>query len=226
MSKHNNLFLCALLLSLTALLSACGDDDYYFPSVKLEFFTGYSGSDGSLVSILTDEGDAYSVASSSSNTTVKADSIVRFVGYYEVLNDDGGSANSVKLYSLTKAIAPIPQTADKFEDGVETAPAGIRSIWLGLDYLNIVLNVKQQGTHTFHFVEDEVTTDDDGQPVVNLLLYHATTSDVEDYTKTGYLSVPLRQYATDGVEKVTIRFTLYTDDDETSTHEFTYTPSK
>ncbi|MDO4162828.1 MAG: NigD-like C-terminal domain-containing protein [Bacteroides sp.] len=226
MSKYYSLPFCVLLLSLLSMLTSCGDDDYYYPSVKLEFLTAYSGSDGTFTSILTDEGDTYAVATDASGTVVTPDSIVRIVSYYEVQTDDAGAVEGVKLYSLAKAIAPIPQTADKFEDGVETAPASIRSIWLGYNYLNILLGVKQQGTHTLHFVEDEVTTDDDGQPVVSLLLYHGVTSEVEDYTKTAYLSVPLQQYATDGVEKVTIRFTLYTDDDETSTHEFTYTPSK
>ncbi len=44
-----------LLPLLACLLAGCGDDDYHYPSVKLEFLTAFSGADGYLRSVVTDE---------------------------------------------------------------------------------------------------------------------------------------------------------------------------
>ena len=66
----------------------------------------------------------------------------------------------MKLYAVLSAISPVPQSADKFKDGIKRDPADILSIWMGIDYLNIMLEIKSQnGKHSFHFIEDEVTTD-------------------------------------------------------------------
>ena len=46
-----------LLPLLACLLTGCGDDDYHYPSVKLEFLTVFSGADGYLQSVVTDEGE-------------------------------------------------------------------------------------------------------------------------------------------------------------------------
>ena len=46
-----------LLPLLACLLAGCGDDDYHYPSVKLEFLTAFSGADGYLRSVVTDEGE-------------------------------------------------------------------------------------------------------------------------------------------------------------------------
>ena len=46
-----------LLPLLACLLAGCGDDDYHYPSVKLEFLTAFSGAGGYLRSVVTDEGN-------------------------------------------------------------------------------------------------------------------------------------------------------------------------
>ena len=50
-----------LLPLLACLLAGCGDDDYHYPSVKLEFLTAFSGADGYLRSVVTDEGETLPV---------------------------------------------------------------------------------------------------------------------------------------------------------------------
>ena len=40
------------LLGMLFLMTACGDDDYYYPSVKLEFVTVKAGADGLIQSLL------------------------------------------------------------------------------------------------------------------------------------------------------------------------------
>ena len=137
---------------------------------------------------------------------------------------DGGEG--VRLYALSKAIAPLPKPADSFKGGVKTKPADVTSIWLGCGYLNMVLSVKQQAVHTLGFVEDEVTVDDKGCATVRLTLYHDATSDVEDYTKRAYASVPLRQYLADeDVRSLRVYFSVHTTDSDegVKTYEFDVT---
>lgn len=49
---------------LLLLMSACGEDDYYYPSVKLEFVTVKAGTDGSIQTLIPDNGEALTVSRS------------------------------------------------------------------------------------------------------------------------------------------------------------------
>nr|DAI35253.1 MAG TPA: NigD-like C-terminal beta sandwich domain [Caudoviricetes sp.] len=141
---------------------------------------------------------------------VGVDAAIRIVANYETLTTDDKVAG-VKLYALLQAISPVPLAADEFEEGVKTEPSEVQSIWLGHDYLNIILKVKQQGKHLFHFVEDEVSVDEaSGRAKVRLTLFHDVTSATQDYSKRAYLSVPLKQYMIDGVQGVDVFFSVYT----------------
>ena len=59
---------------------------------------------------------------------------------------------------------------------------------------------------------------------VTVCLYHDDGGDVQAYTKRAYASVPLQQYAEDGIDKVTIYFSLNTYSGKEVTYEFEYTP--
>ena len=72
-----------LLPILLCVLASCSDDDdYYYPSVKLDFLTAQAGADGSLQSILTDEGETLAVVEDASNTRIDANSSLRIVSNY------------------------------------------------------------------------------------------------------------------------------------------------
>ena len=45
------------LWGLLFLMTACGDDDYYYPSVKLEFVTVKAGDDGRIQALIPDKGE-------------------------------------------------------------------------------------------------------------------------------------------------------------------------
>ena len=47
------------LWGLLFLMTACGDDDYYYPSVKLEFVTVEAGEDGRIQTLIPDKGEAF-----------------------------------------------------------------------------------------------------------------------------------------------------------------------
>lgn len=212
-------YCCGLLVVvLLCLFVSCGDDDYHYPSVKQDFLTAFSGSDGRLESVLTDEGETFQIVEDASGLRVNADTVIRIVANYETLVTDNDVIGG-KLYALLQAVSPIPLAAAEFEGGVKTEPSEIQSIWLGYGYLNIVLKVKQQGKHLFHFVEDEVAVDrDSGRVTVQLTLYHDISSIVQDYSKRAYLSVPLKQYMTDGIKDMSVYFRIYTYSDRFKTY--------
>lgn len=213
---------CVALIYIFA--SCSGDNDYYYPSVKQEFVTAHSAADGSLQTLVTDEGDTFSILEDASHTKIQADSTVRLVCLYGKEEDTG--TQGVKLYSLLKAIAPVPQPAAEFSDGVKADPVDILSLWMGLDYLNMILEIKaQNGTHLFHFVQNEVLTyPDSGERIVRLSLYHDAGNDVEAYTKRAYASIPLRQYVEEGITNIIIYFSVYTYSGITKTYQFAYQP--
>lgn len=215
-----------LLPLLMCLLTACDEDDYHYPSVKLEYLTAFSGADGDLQSILTDDGTAFPIVEDASNMNINANSSVRIVSNYgNVVTADG--AEGVKLYATLNTVSPLPMSADKFKDGVKKDPADILAIWMGLNYLNVTLEVKAQGgKHQFGFIEDEVTIDPEtGHSEVSLTLYHNAGDDMQAYTNRAYLSVPLKQYAVEGIQKVTIHFSLHTYAGKLQTYSFEYLPS-
>lgn len=215
-----------LLPLLMCLLAACDEDEYHYPSVKLEYLTAFSGADGSLHSILTDDGTTFPIVEDASNRRVDANSSARIVSNYgNVVAADG--TVGVKLYATLNAVSPLPMAADKFKDGVKKDPADILGIWMGLNYLNVTLDVKTQGgKHQFGFIEDEVATDaETGHSEVSLTLYHNAGNDMQAYTNRAYLSVPLQQYAVEGVRKVTIHFSLHTYSGKVQTYSFEYLPS-
>ncbi len=204
-------YCCGLFVAIfSCLLQSCDDDDYRYPSVKQDFLTAFSDADGRLESVLTDEGGVFRIAEGGSDFRVTADTAIRMVATYETLMADNKIAG-VKLYALLQTISPVPLPVDEFKEGVKTEPSEIQSIWLGHDYLNIILKVNQQGKHFFHFVEDEVVVDEDsGRVKVRLTLYHDVTSAVQDYGKRAYLSVPLKQYMIGDVQGVDVYFSIYT----------------
>jgi hypothetical protein len=177
---------------MSCLLSSCGDDDYHYPSVKQDFLTVFSNAEGRLESALADGDEAFRIVENLSGLQqVNADTAIRVVANYETMVTDNEVAD-VKLYALLQTISPVPLAADEFKEGVKTEPSEMQSIWLGHDFLNVIVKVKQQGKHLFHFVEEGVSVDEgSGRAKVRLTLYHDVTGTVLDYGKRAYLSVPL-----------------------------------
>lgn len=212
-----------LLLAFLLLGASCGDDDYHYPDVTLEYLTAHSGSDGRLATVTADDGTTYSVLNSVSAPNQAADTTLRIVANY-VREEAAGGRPGARLYATQTTVSPVPRPAEAFKGGVKTDPAEVLSIWPGLDYLNVVLEIKTGGgSHAFHFVEDEV--DDSTLPArreVCLTLYHDAGDDPQYYTRRAYLSVPLRPYDAEGLETLGIRFMLQNYDGEAETYHFDY----
>lgn len=216
--KQLRMVLLTLFLSL---LAACSSDDYHYPSVRLEFLTAYSGADGKLQSVLTDEGEQLAVLEDGTGLEFESGVAVRIVTNYERMTAGDGS-EGVRLYAGIFPVAPEPLPADKFEDGIHTDAAEVQSIWAGLDYVNIILAIKAQNNpHAFHFIENKVVTNAvTGNREVYLTLYHDSGNDVQAYTQRVYLSVPLQKYLPAAAGKtLTVHFSLHTYDGTVRTYD-------
>ncbi|EJX02817.1 hypothetical protein, secreted [gut metagenome] len=205
-------YLTGLLALLCGILTACdNDDDFYYPSVQLDFLTATAGVDGALQFVLTDDGSVLPVWEDRSNTRLEVGKKVRIVSNYEICTNAVGELG-VRLYAVMNAIAPLPKPEAEFEGGIKHESASVTSLWMGYDYLNILLSVRQSGKHVLQFIEKEVKGPDaEGVEEVSIMLYHAVQSDVQDYAKRAYVSVPLQQYVTEKVKKVKVLFSLYSD---------------
>lgn len=210
------------LWGLLVLMTACGEDDYYYPSVKLEFVTIEAGEDGRIQTLLPDKGASLPVLEDRTGSAISPNTSRRVMSNYEVLS--GG----VKIYSLQSLITPVPKPEDDpvYKDGVKTDPVEVVSIWLGRDYLNMILNLKVSTGkgHTFGIVED--TSELETKGIVDMLLYHDANSDEEYYNRRAYISVPLAQYIDrENPEQIKIKFnTCKKDGSVDKYYEFDYIP--
>lgn len=215
-----------VLATLTlCLLAACGDDAYHYPSVRLEFLTAWTGSDGALHTVQTDNGRQLPVATDDSHTEAQPDTLLRIVANYESATLADGSP-AVRLWSVTRAVAPRPQPREYFAGLSGTDPADVLSIWPGGGFLNMVLEVKaQHDSHSFHFVEESVEHDaDHTRTTVSLLLFHET-DDTPAYTQRAYLSVPLTHYVDNQTQSLRVNFSLHTQEEGLQTYSFDIDPS-
>ena len=219
--KHRLQIVSTLFLFVLCLCYGCSkEEEYYYPSVKLEFLTATTNQKGTIEQVVTDSGKAYHVQNDGSNLKLPADTLLRIVTNYEEV--EGG----VKLYGAAIPISNIPIPLAEFEEELVHDPASIQSIWMGRDYLNMLLQVKAQNKkHIFRFIEQEATIDEETNEL-NLLigLYHKNNGDLEAYTQRAYASLPLKQYAEKGYSKINIRFTLNTNEGETQEYKFEYLP--
>lgn len=197
------------LWGLLFLMTACGDDDYYYPSVQLEFVTVVSGEDGSIQTLIPDKGESLPVLEDRTKSATSPNTSRRVMSNYELLT--GG----VRIHSLQSLVTPEPKPEDDpvYKDGVKTDPVEMVSIWLGRNYLNMILNLKVSTGkgHVFGIVEDvsELAT----KGIVNMLLYHDANSDAEYYNRRAYISVPLEKYVDaenpDRVIKIKFKYYKY-----------------
>lgn len=213
--------LFTLIATLAWVMTACSNDsDYHYPSVKLEFLTATSDKDGKLTSILSDEGTSYTIAQDATGNTTHADTTLRIVANYEPLS---ATLPEAKLYAWTHVTSPLPLQAGRFEQGVETSPVNIVSVWKGLNYVNMILTVREQsGQHRFHFAEEQVLTDLNASTRrIYITLYHHIEQTQQDYDKRVYLSMPTAQYLSPDIAHTELYLTIHTYTGEAKVHHFT-----
>ena len=211
---------CVLLFGLW-MLTACSSDGHHYPSVKEEFFSGYANADSLLRYIITDDGQQHIVTDSNDIDPVIPDSLIRLMGYYEEL-----PSGQVKIHSFVSAIAPQPVPAVQYADSVSTAPIAVQSLWLGYQYLNMLLHVKTGGKkHKIVFLEDSyIAPDADGVAHVSCRIYHKAEDDAQAYQIRGYASLPLASYLKPDVHQLNLSISFLNYDGEIRTYQFEYKP--
>ena len=81
LSVHNLRFLLCLPI-LLLLATACGEDEYHYPDVRLDYLTAHSGTDGRLETVLADDGTLYDVQNTVYAPHEAADTTLRIVANY------------------------------------------------------------------------------------------------------------------------------------------------
>ena len=200
------------------LLASCSKDSYHYPSVKEEFFSGFAKSDSLLEYIITDDGVRRIVTERGDQLArLKPDTLYRLMGYYEELSTD-----NVKVYSFVNTISHHPLPAVVYADSVASAPIILHSAWLGNQYINMVLSVKEGGKkHRIVFLEEDVTpVDASGGVRATFSIYHNDGGDAEVYQTRGYASLPLERYLKPSVSQLDI--TLKYVDYEGIAHDYSF----
>lgn len=214
----------SVLIALPFLLSSCDENDgYVYPSVKLEFLTAETGSDGRIQSVVTDEGIRLPIEKDHTRSQLDANASVRIMSNYEVLTS-ADNEPEVRIYALMQVVSVDPKPRAEFKNGVKEDPVDVTSVWLGYDYINMLLGIRwQSAKHSFHFVEESAAEGSDGRPDVILSLYHDDGGDVQAYSQKAYLSVPLKNRYPQGAH---ITFVFHTYSGNTKCYKFDYIPKE
>lgn len=200
------------LWGLLLLMAACGEDEYYYPPVKFEFVTVVAGEDGRIQTLIPDKGEPLPVSEDRTGATIASEESRRLLSNYETISE--GANATAKIYSLQSLVTPTPLPADDkaYENGIKKDPVEMVSIWMGRNYLNMILNlnVTTAKGHVFGIVED--TSELASEGIVTLLLYHDANNDKGFFDRRAYISVPLLKYADEERPggRITIKFKYHT----------------
>ena len=181
--------LCILLSVLVMMLGSCGDDESWAPAYITDFADLRTDGNGVVVSMTLDDGREYVDVQLRDDFDGEADTVYRAICVYTLQNSEA------TLHSVTPAFAPQPIVDDgKLE--IKTDPCIIQSIWRGGDYINARMLVQGKDLpHIAAFIDLGIAANAEGTAkVLTLQLYHDSNGDAEAFTRTIYLSCPLRGY--------------------------------
>ena len=201
----------------TVLLSACGKEDYVYPNLITEMTCLKTDAKGFGTQIVTDQGIVWHLQEGNRPDSLTADSTYRVVSRFAPINETEAQA-----YAFWKVIAPLPKPAEAY-DIIHTDPVSIQSIWRSGDYLNMVLHIKvKDQEHELSFIENGITSDNNGTQTLMLNLFHDRKGDVEGFDQKFYLSVPLWHYQDKLNKGDQIVFQLNTYQEGTTSRTFIY----
>ena len=177
----------AILLLLSAVLFACcNDDDHdWYANYQMDFLDILTNADGQGTRAVTDAGDTLTLLSTLKG--LAADTAYRYVAVF--VKENGG----IRFSSAVEALAPHPFSAGRIT--MKTDSVKMQSIWKVGRYINITLNILAKNkAHIFGF-EQTSFDEENGHKHLRITLYHNRNQDVEAFTRTSYLSLPLWCYS-------------------------------
>lgn len=173
---------------------ACNEaeNEAVFPPVISELVEVHTDNQGHCSRLLTDQGIWLTIGNQIATTdSLTKDSAYRCSCRY-ILNPD--NPNEAMIYSLRQIPSFHPIAAHSVSE-IKSDPLSLQSIWIGGKYLNLALLVKsQKENHSYMIIEDSLKAFIQGGRTLYLRLYHDAGGDMEAYTQTVYLSVPLYHY--------------------------------
>ena len=206
-----------LVLFIACLTSACDEDEYVYPDVITEFMCLQTDAHGIGYRLITDDGKTMTIPEKQRpNDKLTPDSTYRVISKYVPKNDEAD------VYVLQSVNAPLPKLESEFEE-IHTDAVTIQSIWQSKNYLNMILliKIKEKGSK-LAFVDQGISTNEDGTQTLTLMLYHNRNNDVEGYDQKYYLSVPLWHYQDKLHKGDQIVFKLNTYKEGMTSRTFTY----
>ena len=211
-------YLKAIYIFLSAaLLSACGKEDYVYPNLITEMTCLKTDAEGFGTQIVTDQGIIWHLQEGNRPDSLTTDSTYRVVSRFAPINETEAQA-----YAFWKVIAPLPKPAEAY-DIIHADPVSIQSIWRSGDYLNMALHIKvKDQEHELSFIENGITSGNDGTQTLMLTLFHDRKGDVEGFDQKFYLSVPLWHYQDKLNKGDQIVFQLNTYQEGTTSRTFIY----
>ncbi|MBO4730307.1 MAG: hypothetical protein J5593_02420 [Bacteroidaceae bacterium] len=198
--------------------TSCSDDESWVPPYLTDFADLATDTDGAIVSMTLDNGTKYDGStfkcSIGNDQSLSKDSLYRAICVYTVVNA------TATLYSYTMVFAPEPITTEQLADDVmKTDPCTIQGIWRGGDYINARMLVQgKDKAHIVAFIDEGIVDN-----TLTLRLYHDQNGDMEAFTRTIYLSCPLRGYAGQLVKgRDSIAFVVNQQDKGLTTYKLPY----
>jgi len=202
------------------LFGSCSTETESFPSAVKDFYTAYTSSTGTIESVAIDDGMNYPVLADETKKVLVADSLYRFMGYYQLVSEEG--KHGIHIYSAREVFSSYPLPSAEFKQGVKTDPVQVQSIWVVPKYLNMTFNVKNSGAkHVFSFVEDSVVSKGN-RTYLYVTLYHDANGDNQAFTDVTLASLPLDRYLKQSAGALSVHFSLNTYDEGPAFYEFDY----
>ena len=178
------IFALSLILG-CAIVSCTDDDDHQAANFEMEFADLKTDASGAATTLLTDKGENLSVVNPIHGLV--ADTTYRYIVVF--VRQTGGIRISSSAPAITGDPSPFHNTT------VLTDSVQLQSIWRGSHYMNLTLLVwAKNKRHAFGFVNQGLSTAEDGHHVLHLLLYHNANNDVTAFPHTTYLSCSLKNF--------------------------------
>ena len=211
-----------VFLTVMFLTSCDKEDNYVFPDLITEISCLKTDNKGFGTQIITDKGAVWHLQEGNRPSRLTPDSIYRVVSRYAPITPSDAPQAEAKAYSFYSTVSPIPLPESKYQV-IKTDPVSIQSIWRSGDYLNLILQIKvKDQKHELSFIDNGITTHEDGTKTLTLTLFHDRKNDIEGFDEKSYLSVPLWYYQDKLSKGDQIVFQLNTYKEGTTSRSFTY----
>ena len=186
-------------------LAACSnsedDEEETFPALVTEMGVLRVGSNVTNVTLITDSGKSYRVASEIEG--LKANAWMRCMAGY-VVQDVG----EVEIRTL-KGVGVLPDCSDRTT--LKRDPVGVVSAWTGGGFINMHLLKKNHGAdHEWGYILDDSYANASGGTTYEVSLYHDQRNDPPAYSTDIYFSLSQDALAKTRTSADSIRLTIHT----------------